>query len=82
VMALQQDISWQKHQAMVGQQVWALIDEDATEACPAIGRLSSQAPEIDGVVYVEGPVVSGDLVQVEITAAEAYDFTARVVSSP
>jgi ribosomal protein S12 methylthiotransferase len=81
VMALQQDISWQKHQAMVGRQVSALIDEAATEAGPAIGRLSSQAPEIDGVVYIEGPVVSGDLVQVEITAAEAYDFTARVIPS-
>jgi ribosomal protein S12 methylthiotransferase len=82
VMALQQDISCQKHQAMVGRQVWALIDQDATEEHPAIGRLSSQAPEIDGVVYVDGPVVGGDLVQVEITAAGAYDFTARLVPSP
>lgn len=79
VMALQQEISWQKHQAMIGQQVWALIDEDGTEAQPAMGRLSSQAPDIDGVVYVEGPVVSGELVRVEITDAKAYDFTARVV---
>jgi hypothetical protein len=30
-------------------------------------------------VYINGPVTSGDLVLVEITAAEAYDFTARVV---
>jgi ribosomal protein S12 methylthiotransferase len=67
---------------MVGRQVWALIDQDATEEHPAIGRLSSQAPEIDGVVYVDGPVVGGDLVQVEITAAGAYDFTARLVPSP
>lgn len=81
VMALQQEISWQKHQAMVGRQMWALIDEEATEARPAVGRLSSQAPDIDGVVYVEGPVASGDLVRVEITTAEAYDFTARVVAS-
>jgi ribosomal protein S12 methylthiotransferase len=81
VMALQQEISWQKHQAMVGRQMWALIDEEATETRTAIGRLSSQAPDIDGVVYVEGPVSSGDLVRVEITAAEAYDFTARVVPS-
>ena len=78
-MALQQEISWQKHQTLVGQRVWALVDEDPTEDRPAVGRLSSQAPEIDGVVYIEGPVVSGDLVQIEIIGTDAYDFTARVV---
>ncbi|MEE8292142.1 MAG: 30S ribosomal protein S12 methylthiotransferase RimO [Candidatus Tectomicrobia bacterium] len=80
VMALQQDISRQKHQAMLGQRMWALIDQDAIDNRQAVGRLASQAPDIDGVVYVEGAVVSGDLVQVDITAAEAYDFTARIVS--
>jgi ribosomal protein S12 methylthiotransferase len=78
-MTLQQEISQRKHQALVGRHMWALIDEDATATRPAIGRLASQAPDIDGVVYIDGPVTSGDLVLVEITAARAYDFTARVV---
>jgi len=81
VMALQQEISWRKHQALVGQQLWAMVDEDATETHPAVGRLASQAPEIDGVVSIDGPVTSGELVLVEITKAEAYDFTAHVVQS-
>jgi ribosomal protein S12 methylthiotransferase len=81
VMALQQEISLQKHRALVGQRVWALVDEDPSDAHPAVGRLPSQAPDIDGVVYIEGPVVSGDLVQVEIIGTDAYDFTARVVHS-
>jgi ribosomal protein S12 methylthiotransferase len=81
VMTLQQEISQRKHQALVGRHMWALVDEDATEAQLAVGRLASQAPDIDGVVYIDGPVSSGDLVQVEITAARAYDFTARVVLS-
>ena len=79
VMALQQEISWQKHQCMRGKQVWALVDEEPTDDRPAVGRLSSQAPDIDGVVYIDGPVASGELVHVEITGAEAYDFTARVL---
>lgn len=79
VMALQQEISQRKHQALVGQQLWALVDEDATETQDAVGRLASQAPEIDGHVTIQGDVSSGDLVLVEITAAQAYDFTARVV---
>jgi ribosomal protein S12 methylthiotransferase len=81
VMALQQEIAWHKHQAMVGRQVWALVDVDPTDQQPAIGRLASQAPDIDGVVYIDGPVISGDLVQVEVTGAQAYDFTARVIES-
>lgn len=79
VMALQQEISQRKHQALVGRQLWALVDEDATETQDAVGRLASQAPEIDGSVTIQGEVSSGDLVLVEITAAQAYDFTARVV---
>lgn len=82
VMRLQQDISRQKHQRLVGQTRWALVDEDATDDHPATGRLASQAPEIDGVVLIDGPVLSGDLVQVEITGADAYDFTARVIQTP
>jgi ribosomal protein S12 methylthiotransferase len=79
VMALQQEISWQKHQRMLGKQVWALVDEEPADDQPAVGRLASQAPDIDGVVYIDGPVVNGELVHVEITGAEAYDFTARVI---
>jgi len=79
VMTLQQEIAQRKHQALVGRQMWALVDEDATETQLAVGRLASQAPDIAGVVYIDGPVSSGDLVLVEITAARVYDFTARVV---
>jgi ribosomal protein S12 methylthiotransferase len=79
VMTLQQEIAQRKHQALVGRQMWALVDEDATVTQPAVGRLASQAPDIDGVVFIDGPGTSGDLVLVEITAAKAYDFTARVV---
>jgi ribosomal protein S12 methylthiotransferase len=82
VMRLQQDISRQKHQQLVGRKLWALVDEDPTEDHPAMGRLASQAPEIDGVVAIDGPVLSGDLVEVEITGADAYDFAARVVQAP
>ena len=81
IMTLQQEISLQKHQALVGQHLWALIDVEGDDDRPAVGRLSSQAPDIDGVVYVDGPVLSGELVCVEITGAEAYDLTACVVPS-
>jgi ribosomal protein S12 methylthiotransferase len=80
VMALQQEIALRKHQAMVGQRIWALVDTEPAERRPAIGRLPSQAPEIDGVVYIHGSVRPGDFIPVDILSAEAYDFTARMVS--
>jgi ribosomal protein S12 methylthiotransferase len=79
VMALQQEISAQKHRLRVGQQAWVLVDEEATDEHAALGRLRSQAPDIDGLVHIDGVVSSGDLVRVEITGADAYDFTARVI---
>lgn len=79
VMGVQQEISRQKHQQLIGQRRWALVDEDPTDDHAAAARLTSQAPEIDGTVWLDGPVLSGDLVQVEITGADAYDFTARVI---
>jgi ribosomal protein S12 methylthiotransferase len=81
IMTLQQEISRQKHQALIGQHLWALIDEEGDDDRPAVGRLSSQAPDIDGVVYVDGPVLGGELVRVEITGAEAYDLTAKQVAT-
>ena len=82
IMALQQEISWHKHQRLLGQQTWALVDEEATAERLAVGRLASQAPDIDGVVYIDGPVTSGELVRVEITGAQAYDVSARAVTRP
>jgi ribosomal protein S12 methylthiotransferase len=79
VMTLQQEIARRKHRRLIGQQMWVLVDTDPTDTQPAVGRLRSQAPDIDGVVRIDGSVTGGDLVLVEITAATAYDFTARVV---
>ena len=79
VMMVQQEISRHKHQNMIGRHTWALIDAADPEDHLAIGRLASQAPDIDGVVHVDGPVVSGEFARVVITEADAYDFSARVI---
>src|SRR2546422_9105797 len=43
-------------------------------------RHEGQAPEIDGVVYLnDGQANSGDFVKVEITDAAAYDLVGRIV---
>jgi tRNA A37 methylthiotransferase MiaB len=52
-------------------------DQFALEA-----RLATQAPEIDGVVYLAEDVGEpGDVVEVEITEAMGYDLVATLVPS-
>jgi len=41
----------------------------------AIGRSYRDAPEIDGMVFIEGNAQIGDIVPVRITGAMAYDLT-------
>ena len=41
----------------------------------SIGRSYRDAPEIDGMVLVEGKAKVGEIVPVKITGAMAYDLT-------
>jgi ribosomal protein S12 methylthiotransferase len=71
-----------KHQALVGAEVEVMIDsldrEDAGEGAAAVGRTAGQAPEVDGVTYIEGQLPEGaaigDIVRVTVNAAVAYDL--------
>ncbi len=51
IMRIQSRISLEKNMALVGKKFRTIIDEVSEDA--AIARLSSQAPEIDGVVIIE-----------------------------
>jgi ribosomal protein S12 methylthiotransferase len=72
----------QKHQDLVGSRLGVIIDsldpEEADEAVAAVGRTEGQAPEVDGVTYIEGRlpegVAVGDVVMVSIVAAAGYDL--------
>jgi ribosomal protein S12 methylthiotransferase len=41
----------------------------------SIGRSYRDAPEIDGMVFIEGEAETGEIVPVNITGAMAYDLT-------
>ena len=73
-MQLQQKISMQKLQAKIGKTLALIIDEVDEEG--AIGRSMADAPEIDGVVYLneEKDVKVGDIVQVIIEHSDEYDL--------
>nr|WP_218057287.1 30S ribosomal protein S12 methylthiotransferase RimO [Gilliamella apicola] len=77
-MQLQQKISTQKLQAKIGRTLAVIIDEVDDEG--AIGRSMADAPEIDGVVYLneENQVKVGDIVQVNIEHSDEYDLWGTV----
>ncbi|WP_347329752.1 30S ribosomal protein S12 methylthiotransferase RimO [Marinimicrobium locisalis] len=77
-MAVQQGISARRLQAKIGRTLEVLIDEVDEEG--AIGRSYADAPEIDGLVYLNGEqgVQPGDKVMVMIEQADEYDLWGRV----
>lgn len=75
-MELQEAISSQRLAAKVGKTMTVMIDEVTDDG--VIARSSADAPEIDGLVYVEdaGDVQPGDFIEVEITGSDAHDLFA------
>jgi len=73
LMELQQGISMQINQSYVGKTLDVLVEgfDDGI----SVGRSYRDAPEIDGLVFVEGKLEIGQIAPVRITGAMAYDLT-------
>ena len=82
LMTLQQQISQETHDALIGRELEVVIDQGSHGRNPGVGRIWSQAPDIDGVTYVSSrkPLKAGSIVKARVTAAGAYDLEARVES--
>lgn len=79
LMLLQQQISLEKNQQFLGQTLKVLI-EGCGEGL-SVGRSYRDAPEVDGLVIVEGEVPVGEMVPVSISGAMHYDLTGTVETS-
>ena len=79
-MHLQENISANRLIAKVGAEMRVLVDEVGEEGT-VLARSAADAPEIDGVVYVEGAenVAVGDWLDVRITDADIHDLWAEPV---
>jgi len=78
-MQLQEEISHQRLAAKVGKTMTVMIDQVTDD--DVIARSSADAPEIDGLVYVEeaGEVQPGDFIEVEVTGSDAHDLFAAAL---
>ena len=74
LMTEQQGISLQLNQSQVGRELDVLIEGRDRDL--GIGRSYRDAPEIDGLVFVEGDARVGDVIRARITGAMPYDLTA------
>ena len=72
VMEQQAQIWRCKARRMVGNEYEALV------VAPGVARMASQAPDVDGVVYLkeppERPAAVGEFVRVRLTKAKGFDF--------
>jgi len=77
-MELQQQISLEKHQQLIGRSLDVLIEGHGDGL--SMGRSYRDAPEIDGLVLVDGEQEIGNIVPVQIDGAMPYDLTGHPVS--
>ena len=78
LMEVQKKISLKKYQEMVGQRRVVLVEGPQRERGVLRGRLQTQAPEIDGSVFLNGKARPGDWVEARITQALPYDLVAQI----
>ena len=87
LMSLQRKISRAKNRTLVGREFRVLV-EGPTEDSELVweARLSTQAPDIDGVCYIsdpgESPLRSGDFRTMRIVEAHDYELTGELIDSP
>lgn len=81
IMALQQEISYDKSQSYIGSTMKVLIEGKLPEENVYIGRTYRDAPNVDGYCFVSCPyeLMSGDFVNVKITEAKEYDLVGEVI---
>jgi len=81
LLALQAAISEEKNRQMVGRIEPVLVEGVSRETELLLeGRTRFQAPEIDGVVWINaGECRAGEIVQVRITEAHPYDLVGEIV---
>ncbi|HVK62417.1 MAG TPA: 30S ribosomal protein S12 methylthiotransferase RimO [Bdellovibrionales bacterium] len=81
LMAIQMEISRDKHRAFIGKTIPVLVEGVSEETELLLqGRMSQQAPDIDGVVLInDGEAEIGTIVNVRITDSMDYDLIGEIV---
>ena len=81
LMELQQAISLDISRSKIGTTAQVIVDDYGDLPGEVVGRGKGDAPNIDGKVFAssDGTVKIGDIVEVKVTGADAYDLQGDVV---
>ena len=76
IMELQQEISFDKGNDRIGQEVLVMIEGKVSGESAYIGRTYGDAPKVDGYIFVQTGelLVTGDFAKVTVTGALEYDL--------
>jgi ribosomal protein S12 methylthiotransferase len=78
LMEVQKKISLKKYRRMVGRKTEVLVEGSDPQSTALRGRIQTQAPEIDGCVFLKGKARPGDWVEARITQALPYDLIGEI----
>lgn len=81
LMQVQQPISLKKNRAQIGKVVDVLIEQEHPDTGELVGRSARFAPDVDGLIYVQGNARLGSLIPVLIQDADIYDLYGRVATA-
>ena len=81
IMQTQAEISLERNQRFIGRVLDVLVEGVDDENEISIGRSYRDAPEIDGLVLIEGLAPVGELVPVRINSAITHDLVGTLVES-
>jgi len=74
--AIQEKISLEKNNAMIGKEIDVLVEGVGDGL--SVGRSYRDAPEIDGLVMIQNPLPTGEIVRLKVTGALVHDLIAEV----
>jgi ribosomal protein S12 methylthiotransferase len=78
LMELQKKISHKKYRKLIGRTLEVVVEGFDETSGMLGGRLRTQAPEIDGGVYLKGEATFGDFVEARIVKALTYDLVGLI----
>ena len=81
IMILQQDISAEFLKSCIDKELDVIIDGYLPEEDVYVGRSYMDAPDIDGMIFVDSDreLLSGEIVRARITDSDVYDLEAKLI---
>jgi ribosomal protein S12 methylthiotransferase len=80
LMQAQKRISRKKNRSRVGSELDVLVEGPSEESeLVMVGRHGGQAPDIDGIVYLSGDALPGQMRRVRVTQATDFDLLGEVI---